>query len=166
MKVLDPESSLEQLYESYWTFRAEEIPEEEKNLKSNEYLVHCCHCKPDDNAVTVFGDPIWIKVKKGDTLKDMKRRVQAKLEVPDEEFARWKFAYHPRQMQPLEYLNEDDEILSKFPRCLASAWSNGKYFGDNGSFIALQHEDTKPNRKPQHRGWTSNYERGIKIYSS
>jgi len=156
---------LEQLYESYWTFRAEVIPDEEKGLKKDEYLVHCCHCKPDENMVSVFGDPFWIKVKKGDSLRDIKKRIQSKLEVPDEEFEKWKFAYHPRQMQPLDYLSDGDDIISKFPRGLTSVWSNGKYFGDNGAFIALQHEDTKPSRKPQQHSRYSTYERGIKIYS-
>ena len=157
---------MEQLYESYWTFRAEAIPDDEKNLKGNEYLVHCCHCKPDDSSVSLFGDPIWIRVKKGETLRELKKRIQSKLEISDEEFSTWKFAYHPRQMQPLDYLSDDDDIISKFPRGLAGSWNNGKYYGDNSAFIALQHEDTKPNRKPQQQSRWGPYEKGIKIYSS
>ena len=99
--------------------------------------------------MTIFGDPLWIRVRKGETLKEIKKRTQAKLEIPDDEFEQWRFAFHPRQMQPLQYLSDDDEVISKFPLGLSAAWSKGKYVGDNGSFIALVHEDTKPNPKPQ-----------------
>eukprot|EP00210_Caulerpa_lentillifera_P006758 g6458.t1 len=151
-KVLDPDSVLEQLYETYWIFRAEVIPEDQKNLKSDEFLVVFCHCKPDDNCMTVFGDPLWVKVKKGETIGEVKIRIQKTLEINDEDFSQWKFAYHAQPMHPVDYLKDEDEILTKFPRIALSGRTNGKFIGDNTSFMALLHEDTKPSRQVLHHG--------------
>eukprot|EP00210_Caulerpa_lentillifera_P006772 g6471.t1 len=165
-KILDPEGVLEQLYESYWIFRAEVIPEDQKNLKSDEFLVVFCHCKPDDNCMTVFGDPLWVKVKKGETVGEVKIRIQKTLEINDEDFSQWKFAYHARPMYPVDYLKDEDEILTKFSRIALSGRTNGKFIGDNTSFMALLHEDTKPNRRTPHHSRYYNSEKGVKIYTT
>ena len=42
----------------------------------------------------------------------MKRRVQQKLGVPDDEFGKWKWAYH--SLGRTEYLEEEDVVASRF----------------------------------------------------
>lgn len=99
-------------------------------------------------------------------MADIKSRVQAKLDVPDKEFAKWKFSFHPRQMQPIEYLEDDDSVLDKFPRVPSFSESgNAKYYGDNGMFLGLEHEDSKPVKRAAATRYNT-YERGIRIYTN
>ena len=137
--MLKNDAPVESLHGPYYTLRAEVIPEGEKDLAEDEYLVHCCHRKPDDSSVSLFGDPIWIRMRKGERLRDLKKRIQSKLEIPDEEFSTWRFAYHPRQMQPLADLSADDDIISKFPTVPTGSENSKKYVGDNASFVVLIH---------------------------
>ena len=108
-------------------------------------MVHCCHCETNGIKPTFFGDPLWIRAKKGEKLRDIKKRIQAKLEIPDEDFKQWRFGYHRRPRLSLEYLKEDDEVVDKFGASLHPVSKNKLYLGDNVSFIALQHENTKQN---------------------
>ena len=100
-------------------------------------MVHCCHCD-SDTRLTLFGDPLWIRVKRGEELREIKKRIQATLEIPDEEFKQWRFVHHTRQ-KPLEYLMDDDEVVSRFPAGLSRVSRDKKYLGHGESFIALQH---------------------------
>ena len=82
-------------------------------------------------------------MKKREKLRDIKKRIQATLEIPDGDFMQWRFGYHRRQGQSLEYLRDNDKVVAKFStNPLVS--TNEKYLGDNQSFIALEHENTKP----------------------
>ena len=58
-----------------------------------------------------FGDPFFLAIREDDTLAAAKARVQAKLGVAPEEFAKWRFSHHEGNSKP-EYL-DDEVVLSK-----------------------------------------------------
>ena len=138
---------LRTLCDPYYTLRAEVIPADQKQLGEDEYLVHCCHCNPDHASEMCFGNPIWIRLKKGETLRDLKERIQSKLEIPDEEFSAWEFAYHHEPETPLEHLNDDDDIISKFPTERAGGWNSRLYVGGYDAFVALIHNASVKRRR-------------------
>jgi len=82
---------IENINDQYWTLRAEEIPEEEKNIVSNDRLIHVYHFMKDINQtqqIQNFGDPFFLLVREGETLAEVKKRIQSKLRVSDEEFSK------------------------------------------------------------------------------
>eukprot|EP00803_Ostreobium_quekettii_P004318 evm.model.scf_1518.4 EVM.evm.TU.scf_1518.4 scf_1518:22440-34055(-) len=166
-KVLKYDTTLDTLNENYWQYRAEVIPEDERELHPGEHNLHVCHFRTDDNSngiATTFGDPFWLRIRQGETLADVKPRIQDKLGVPGDEFAKWKFAFSARQMHhPLEYLDDGDDVLSKFPRLPLFSQNSCRYYGGEYCFLGLEHEDTRPRRPAQHSRYT--YERPVRIYS-
>ena len=98
---------------------------------------------------TFFGDPLWIRVKRGEELGDIKERIRATLEIPEEDFKQWRFAYQPRQIEPLEYLEDDEDVVSKFSEGPFFVSRNKKYLGDIVSFLALRHTNTEPHSEPR-----------------
>ncbi|GJT29443.1 ubiquitin carboxyl-terminal hydrolase 12-like protein [Tanacetum coccineum] len=40
-----------------------------------------------------FGEPFFLDIREGETLAEVKVGIQKKLQVPDEEFSKWKFAF-------------------------------------------------------------------------
>ena len=109
-------------------------------------MVPCCHWESDGGSST-FGDPFWIRAKKGEELREIKRRIQATLEMPDEEFKYLRFAYHPRERRrPPVDLRDDDEIVSKFLKSFPAVQRNDeRYLGDDRYFIALRWGTTERN---------------------
>ncbi|KAK9999214.1 hypothetical protein SO802_018817 [Lithocarpus litseifolius] len=104
---------IENINAHYWTIWAEEISEEEKNLSSDDRLIHVYHFTKDtaQNPMN-FGEPFFMVMHEGETLAEIKVRIQKKLQVPDEEFAKWKFAFFS-QGRP-EYLQDSDIVYSHF----------------------------------------------------
>ncbi|XP_028119959.1 ubiquitin carboxyl-terminal hydrolase 12-like isoform X7 [Camellia sinensis] len=88
---------IENINDQYWTLRAEEIPEEEKNLGPHDRLIHVYHFMKDtaQNQVRVqnFGEPFFLVIHESETLAEVKVRIQKKLQVPDEEFSKGGRAY-------------------------------------------------------------------------
>lgn len=105
--------------------RAEPVPEDETaEALGDEYeLMTVVHLAKQgrslNKAVSLFGQPFVIKVKKdGETVDMLRRRIQDKLDVPSEEFDTWKLVeisqssttplesgeiYTPRRMMGLEF---------------------------------------------------------------
>ncbi|KAG8376856.1 hypothetical protein BUALT_Bualt09G0107400 [Buddleja alternifolia] len=140
-KIFPPHEKIETINDQYFILRAEEIPEEEKNLGPNDRLIHVYHFTKESaqNQVQVmnFGEPFFLVIHEGETLTDVKVRIQKKLQVPDEEFSKWKFAFlslgHP------EYLDDSDVVSSRFQR--------GDVYGARGEqYLGLEHSDTTPKR--------------------
>ncbi|VAI14672.1 unnamed protein product [Triticum turgidum subsp. durum] len=48
-KIFPPHEKIENINDQYWTLRAEEIPEEEKNLTAQDRLIHVYHFMKDPN---------------------------------------------------------------------------------------------------------------------
>ncbi|KAL9242538.1 hypothetical protein vseg_016528 [Gypsophila vaccaria] len=158
-KIFPPTEKIENINDQYWTLRAEEIPEEEKNLQPNDRVIHVCHFTKDtaQNQMQVqnFGDPFFLVIHEGEPLAEIKVRVQKKLRVPDEEFSKWKFAF--LSLGRPEYLQDIDIVSSRFQRRdVYGAWEQ---------YLGLEHTDTTPKR-----AYTANqnrhaYEKPVKIYN-
>ncbi|KAM3273307.1 hypothetical protein ACQJBY_042940 [Aegilops geniculata] len=125
-KIFPPHEKIENINDQYWTLRAEEIPEEEKNLTAQDRLIHVYHFMKDPNQnqqIQNFGDPFLLVIREGETAAEVMDRVQKKLRVPNEEFAKWKVAFI--SMNRPEYLQDIDAVSARFQakeRCL---WSLG-----------------------------------------
>ncbi|KAG5533015.1 hypothetical protein RHGRI_027303 [Rhododendron griersonianum] len=139
-KIFPLNEKIENINDQYWTLRAEEIPEEEKNLGPHDRLIHIYHFTKDtaQNQVQVqnFGEPFFLVIREGETLGEVKVRIQKKLQVPDEEFSKWKFAF--LSLGRPEYLQESDIISSRFQRRdVYGAWEQ---------YLGLEHSDNTPKR--------------------
>ncbi|KAK9128012.1 hypothetical protein Syun_016809 [Stephania yunnanensis] len=92
------------------------IPEEEKNLGPHDRLIHVYHFTkdPSQNQTQVqnFGEPFFLIIHEGETLAEVKVRIQKKLQVPEEEFSKWKFAF--LSLGRPEYLQDSDIVSSRF----------------------------------------------------
>eukprot|EP00268_Persea_americana_P045288 TRINITY_DN460_c0_g1_i9.p1 TRINITY_DN460_c0_g1~~TRINITY_DN460_c0_g1_i9.p1 ORF type:complete len:1159 (-),score=221.76 TRINITY_DN460_c0_g1_i9:816-4163(-) len=158
-KIFPPGEKIENINDQYWTLRAEEIPEEEKNLGPQDRLIHVYHFTKDatQNQMQVqnFGEPFFLIIHEGETLAEVKVRIQKKLQVPDEEFSKWKFAF--LSLGRPEYLHDSDIVSSRFQRRdVYGAWEQ---------YLGLEHSDTAPKR-----AYTSNqnrhtFEKPVKIYN-
>jgi ubiquitin carboxyl-terminal hydrolase 7 len=88
LQIFSPSEKIDTINDQYWTLRAEVIPEEEKSLEASDKVIHVCHFSQDNSASTVvtnFGDPFFLLIREGETLEQIKPRIQAKLGVKDEE---------------------------------------------------------------------------------
>ncbi|KAH0981206.1 hypothetical protein GBA52_008383 [Prunus armeniaca] len=131
-KIFPPNEKIENINDQYWTLRAEEIPEEEKNFGPHDRLIHVYHFMKDtaQNQVQNFGEPFFLVIREDETLAEVKVRVQKKLQVPDEEYSKWKFAF--LSMGRPEYLQDDD-----IRRDVYGAWEQ---------YLGLEHTDHAPKR--------------------
>lgn len=98
----------------------------------------------DGVQVHNFGDPFLFRVSDTETLADIRPRIQKKLGIADEEFAKWKFAVIC-SLRPPDYLQDDDVIASKFLR------SGNQYnAAPDSMYLGLEHIDTLPHRHRHH----------------
>ncbi|MBA0692953.1 hypothetical protein Goari_010473, partial [Gossypium aridum] len=133
------------------------IPEEEKNLGPNGRLIHVYHFTKEtaQNQMQIqnFGEPFFLVIHEGETLAEVKVRIQKKLQVPDEEFSKfpislfllvhqivvkheWKFAF--MSLSRPEYLQESDIVFNRFQRRdVYGAWEQ---------YLGLEHSDNTPKR--------------------
>ncbi|XP_020967676.1 ubiquitin carboxyl-terminal hydrolase 13 [Arachis ipaensis] len=89
-----------------------------------------------NQQVQNFGDPFFLVVHEGETLADVKLRIQKKLQVPDEEFSKWKFAF--LSLGRPEYLQDSDVVSSRFQRRdIYGAWEQ---------YLGLEHTDNAPKK--------------------
>ncbi|GMP22123.1 hypothetical protein CsSME_00000281 [Camellia sinensis var. sinensis] len=139
-KIFPLNEKIENINDQYRILRAEEIPEEEKNLGPHDRLIHVYHFMKDtaQNQVLVqnFGEPFCLVIHEGETLTEVKERIQKKLQVPDEEFSKWKFAF--LSLGRPKYLQDSDVVSSRFQRRdVCSAWEQ---------HLGLEHSDNTPKR--------------------
>ncbi|KAH7554220.1 hypothetical protein JRO89_XS12G0136900 [Xanthoceras sorbifolium] len=149
-KIFPPNEKIENINDQYWTLRAEEasplyayllaIPDEEKNLGPHDRLIHVYHFTKESaqNQMQVqnFGEPFFLVIHEGETLADVKVRIQKKLQVPDEEFSKWKFAF--LSLGRPEYLQDTDIVFNRFQRRdVYGAWEQ---------YLGLEHSDNAPKR--------------------
>ncbi|KVI05076.1 hypothetical protein Ccrd_016566 [Cynara cardunculus var. scolymus] len=139
MQIFPLNEKIENINDQYWTLRAEEIPEEEKDLDSQDRLIHVYHFMKDtaqNQQVQNFGEPFFLVIREGETLADVKIRIQKKLQVPDEEFSKWKFAF--LSLGRPTYLQDSDIVSSRFQRRdVYGAWEQ---------YLGLEHSDNTPKR--------------------
>ncbi|XP_039043952.1 ubiquitin carboxyl-terminal hydrolase 13-like [Hibiscus syriacus] len=158
-KIFPPSEKIENINDQYWTLRAEEIPEEEKNLGPNDRLIHVYHFTKEtaQNQMQIlnFGDPFFLVIHEGETLAEIKVRIQKKLQVPDEEFAKWKFAF--LSLGRPEYLQDSDIISNCFQRRdVYGAWEQ---------YLGLEHSDIAPKRAYAVGQNRHTFEKPVKIYN-
>lgn len=88
---------------------AEEISAEELALTESDKLVHAYHFHKDISRT--HGVPFRFVLKKNERFADTARRLQQRLDVPDKEFAKYRFALvQQHQYKQPTYL-EDDDVL-------------------------------------------------------
>ncbi|XP_047067623.1 ubiquitin C-terminal hydrolase 12-like isoform X3 [Lolium rigidum] len=156
-KIFPLQEKIENINDQYWTLRAEEIPEEEKNLAPHDRLIHVYHFMkdPNQNQIQNFGDPFLLVIHDGETAAEIMDRVQKKLRVPDEEFAKWKLAFI--SMNRPEYLQDIDVVSARFQRRdVYGAWEQ---------YLGLEHTDTTPKRSYTANQNRHTYEKPVKIYN-
>ncbi len=107
-----------------------------------------------------FGEPFLLKVGPQETLSSVKTRIQAKLGISDDDFAKWKFAVVRSMRSASEPLADEDVVAAKFAGAVGV--EEGHMGHDN--YLALEHEATGRRGGNKSRGGFSSGERAIKIY--
>ncbi|TKY50005.1 Ubiquitin carboxyl-terminal hydrolase [Spatholobus suberectus] len=158
-KVFPPNEKIENINDQYWTLRAEEIPEEEKNVGPHDRLIHVYHFNKDtaQNQMQIqnFGEPFFLVIHEGETLSEIKVRIQKRLQVPDDEFGKWKFAF--LSLGRPEYLQDSDIVSSRFQRRdVYGAWEQ---------YLGLEHTDNAPKRSYAVNQNRHTFEKPVKIYN-
>lgn len=89
------------------SLRIEEIPMDELNLKSDEAIVYVSHF--DKELHETFGIPFTVRIRDGERYSAVRERIRRRLDVPEKEFERWRFAV----MFPTEatYIPNDEDPL-------------------------------------------------------
>ncbi|XP_015867926.2 ubiquitin C-terminal hydrolase 12 [Ziziphus jujuba] len=158
-KIFPHNEKIENINDQYWTLRAEEIPEEEKNLGPHDRLIHVYHFTKEtaQNQMQVqnFGEPFFLVIHEGETLAEVKVRVQKKLQVPDDEFSKWKFAF--LSLGRPEYLQDSDIVSSRFQR--------RDVYGPWEQYLGLEHSDNAPKRAYAVNQNRHTFEKPVKIYN-
>ncbi|ETN68980.1 MATH domain protein [Necator americanus] len=75
---------------SMYMGRVEEVPQDQLVVRSNEYLVPIAHFDKDPGRM--FGVPFFLKVANDELLSSVRERIQSRLEIPDKEYEKYKFA--------------------------------------------------------------------------
>ncbi|XP_062204283.1 ubiquitin C-terminal hydrolase 12-like isoform X1 [Phragmites australis] len=157
-KIFPPHEKIENINDQYWTLRAEEIPEVEKNLGPHDRLIHVYHFMKDPNQnqqIQNFGDPFLLVIHEGETAAEVMERIQRKLRVLDEEFSKWKLAFI--SMNRPEYLQDADVVSARFQRRdVYGAWEQ---------YLGLEHTDTTSKRSYTTNQNRHTFEKPVKIYN-
>ncbi|CAH8260155.1 unnamed protein product [Arabidopsis lyrata] len=157
-KIFPSTERIENINDQYWTLRAEEIPDEEKNIGPNDRLIHVYHFTKEagqNQQVQNFGEPFFLVIHEGETLEEIKTRIQKKLHVPDEDFAKWKFASF--SLGRPDYLQDTDVVYNRFQRRdVYGAWEQ---------YLGLEHIDNAPKRAYAANQNRHAYEKPVKIYN-
>ncbi|XP_057507402.1 ubiquitin C-terminal hydrolase 13-like isoform X2 [Actinidia eriantha] len=157
-KIFPASDKIENINDQYWTLRAEEIPEEEKSLGPRDRLIHVYHFTKEtaqNHMIQNFGEPFFLVIHDGETLAEVKLRIQKKLQVPVEEYAKWKFAF--LALGRPEYLGDSDIISSRFQRRdVYGAWEQ---------YLGLEHSDNAPKRAYVANQNRHAFEKPVKIYN-
>ncbi|XP_073066810.1 ubiquitin C-terminal hydrolase 12-like [Primulina eburnea] len=103
----------------------------------------------------ILGEPFFLVIHEGETLENVKVRIQKRLQVPDEEFSKWKFAF--LSLGRPEYLEDSDIVSSRFQRRdIYGAWEQ---------YLGLEHSDTSPKRTYAASQNRHTFEKPVKIYN-
>eukprot|EP00798_Chlamydomonas_sp_ICE-L_P022133 gene22133-29195_t len=149
-KVYESDEGIETINDGYWKLRVEVIPEDQMPdaLQEGDQIIHVYHMKMDQGTsiVTCFGDPFLLRISESDTMADLKPRIQSKLGVSDEEFAKWNFNFVSARNDPVQLIDSAmlHSSFSSASRQLLSA--------SEPTFLGLQHEDIGPRREPDGGG--------------
>lgn len=152
-QLFDPKLPVEQHLDSNpWHLRAEVIPESQKDLEKEGNLhVHCLQVQEKDgnaNLAFAFSDPFIMDISKTETVGQLRKRVQEEMEIPEEEFSKWKVVLVAGLNMAMEPLAEDVIIADKLnPMDLSHARLYGHY---DRAAIGFFHENKNPRRTHAH----------------
>ena len=156
-KVYGPEDTIESINDQYWTLRAEEVPEDQVEVGPTDRLIQVQHCLPKKDTaptnVQCFGDPFLMVVKEEEPLSSVTKRIKEKLEVDDEEFAKWTFAV-VSSANAFEALEDEDLVV-------ASKFEPDSSFSHS---LGLVHEDKNPRKHHNPSRYGRGTETAIKIH--
>lgn len=124
-----------------------------------------------------FGDPILVRVAEGETMADLKAKVQATLGVPPEEFAKWHLIFVGSR-PPNAVLDDDHNLTTYFSHHRHHYGSNGAAAAAAGGptqsvliapdllLLACLHDDKggPARRQPAPTAGRYTYEKPVKIY--
>jgi len=136
------------------TYRLEEIPEEELEVAEGEDLVPVAHFSKE--IYTTFGSPFLIKYRQGEKVKEVRKRLQDRLAVPDKEWEKYRVAL-VIQMKPYYLDDEEEKIfnIKEFRGMNACIQSQ-----NNRPWIGLEHVNKGANKRSRY-----STEKAIKIYN-
>ena len=105
-------------YTEYTILRAEEVPEEDIGKASSppSKTIQVAHLFRDPPHVSNFGHPFYLAIAKNERFADIKRRIQERLAVPDDEFATYKFHIVPWIGKPVALEDDDACIAAKLDK--------------------------------------------------
>lgn len=129
-------------------YRLEEIPLDELEIGPNEMLIPVSHFYKE--VYNTFGTPFFIKVSQDEPFSSIKSRIQKRLNVPDKEFEKFKFAII--SMGRIEHITDDTTKIN------LGAFSSAP--NSSHPFLGLEHFN-----KSQKRSRFNYLEKAIKIYN-
>ena len=155
-KLFADADDIETINDQYWTIRAEEVPEEELRATAEDKLVHVRHFYRDSrmNMTHNFGDPFLLQLGEAETTASVRKRIQAKLSLSDEELAKWKFAVI--SFGRVEYLEEDEIVKQRFRK--------HDNYGNWDDYLGLEHSQVAGSGRKKHAGRTGFGDKPIKIH--
>ena len=155
--VFDPELPVEKhlstsTSSSPWHLRAEIIPEDQRELDQEGQLhVQCLQVEDKDGnpkLAFAFGDPFIMAVTPGETVGQLKARVQAEMGVSDEDMATWKVVTVRTANNVQEPLSDEDVIDERFT---AEDLSSKKLYAHHDrQMIGFHHENKNPRKTHAH----------------
>ncbi|XP_055922238.1 ubiquitin carboxyl-terminal hydrolase 7-like [Eupeodes corollae] len=131
-------------------YRIEEIPRDEILLMDTEMLIPVAHFSKD--IYSSFGTPFFIKARYGEPYSDLKERIQKKLNVPEKEWEKFKFA--TVALGRTEYIVDDNLTIN------LDIFKHATQGGSPLPFFGLEHVN-----KSQKRTRYNYLEKAIKIYN-
>ncbi|UYV65714.1 USP7 [Cordylochernes scorpioides] len=130
-------------------FRVEEIVPEDVVAAEDELLVPCAHFHKE--VYSTFGVPFLLKIRHKEPFTQVKERIQKKLQVPEKEFEKFKFAVVSNRPQ---YLGDEEDInLHDF---LGGGGAGGR------PWLGLEHINKAPKK---YRPGYNYLEKAIKIHN-
>ncbi|XP_053388715.1 ubiquitin carboxyl-terminal hydrolase 7-like [Mercenaria mercenaria] len=140
------------------SLRIEEIPKEEFSLAPDETLIPVAHFHKE--VFSTFGVPFLLVIKNNEKFSSVKDRIQKRLDVPDKEFEKYKFAVIV--MGKVEYISDEEHDqnvnISQFiPHTVSGTGGNMQA----RPWLGLDHVNKTPKRSR-----VGNYlEKSIKIHN-
>jgi len=142
-KIFADTDEIDTINDQYWTLRAEEVPPDEATPSPEDKLVHARHFYRDArmNMTHNFGDPFLVLLGADETTASVRRRIQAKLGISDEEMANWKLAVV--SFGRVEYLEETELVKLRFRK--------HDNYGNWDDYLGLEHAQGPVGGRKKHQ---------------
>ncbi|XP_075588798.1 ubiquitin-specific protease 7 isoform X5 [Dermatophagoides farinae] len=134
------------------SYRIEEIPKDQLKMEPNEFLLPVAHFQKE--SYHTFGVPFLLKVKNKETFASVKEKIQKKLDIPDKEYEKYKFAIITARVQ---YINDETNFVfnkEEFATCNSVNTHLPK------TWLGLDHVNKTPKRSRY-----THLEKAIKIHN-